>query len=210
MNPFGAGAGAAKKPGAGEAGRYGPWGYGRGRIAPLITPTSPGDYKKQLQAGTPGRKHRLIVSDMRKFGPESMRTALNQAVTLQPPEGGSRCVVALIDPSNIDQLRKLTPADEEHTVVLRLATTDGLRSRTAEQDPMAPFSEHTLRVALLESTGGWASLLNHALLASFTSTDSVCSWVPAAFRDHRRSGCSREISAAPWSSRSSTGFGDRS
>ncbi|WP_042804698.1 hypothetical protein [Streptomyces sp. C] len=53
-------------------------------------------------------------------------------------------------------------------------------------------------------------LVAHWRMASFTSTDSVCSWVPAAFSDHRHSGCSREIAAAPWSSRSSTGFGDRS
>ncbi|WP_327241742.1 hypothetical protein [Streptomyces sp. NBC_01320] len=134
-----------------------------GRIAPLITPTKRGDYRKQLQAGTPGRSHRIIVSDMREFSPAAMRTALKQAVLDQPPEGVSRCVIALIDPSNLGHLRELGPEDEEHMVFLRLATTDGLRSWTAEQDPMAPFSDPTQCVALLKATGGWASLLNHTL-----------------------------------------------
>ncbi|MFE9840617.1 hypothetical protein [Streptomyces goshikiensis] len=132
-----------------------------GRVAPLITPTKPSDYKKQLTAGTPGRSHRVIVSDMRKFG--SLRLALEQAITLQPPEGVSRCVVALVDPSNVDHLRELTEADEENMVFLRLATADGLRSWTSEEDPMAPFSDPAQRVALLQATGGWPMLLNHVL-----------------------------------------------
>ncbi|MFE3585761.1 hypothetical protein ACFXOJ_41555, partial [Streptomyces vinaceus] len=41
----------------------------------------------------------------------------------------------------------------------------------------------------------WRDGADVALVASFTSTDSVCSWVPAAFIDHRHSGCSREITA---------------
>ncbi|MCX4632845.1 DUF6233 domain-containing protein [Streptomyces sp. NBC_01443] len=36
-----------------------------------------------------------------------------------------------------------------------------------------------------------------AMMASFTSTDSVCSWVPAAFSDHLRSRCSWEIATVP-------------
>lgn len=36
----------------------------------------------------------------------------------------------------------------------------------------------------------WSST-NSELVASFTSTDSACTWVPAAFSDHRHSGCSR-------------------
>ncbi|WP_435243743.1 hypothetical protein [Streptomyces cucumeris] len=134
-----------------------------GRVAPLLTPTSPGGYKKQLQGGTPGRSHRIIVSDMRKFGPTALRLALDQAVTLQPPQGVSRCVVALVDPSNVEHLRELTATDEEKAILLQLATADGLGSWTSDQDPMAPYSDPAQRSALLNATGGWPSLLNHVL-----------------------------------------------
>ncbi|MFI5977268.1 hypothetical protein [Streptomyces sp. NPDC051452] len=132
-------------------------------IAPLIIPSSPKDYRKELQAGRPGRQHRIIVSDTRGFGPSALRQSLDQALTLQPPEGVSRCVVALLDPSQMDHLRELTNADEENIVLLQLTTADGLRSWTSSEDPMTPYYEPTQRAALLEATGGWPIVLNHLL-----------------------------------------------
>ncbi|MCQ9178681.1 hypothetical protein KMT30_06480 [Streptomyces sp. IBSBF 2953] len=134
-----------------------------GRIAPLIAPTTPAGYKKQLQTGAPGRQHRIILSDMRPFGREALRLALDQAITLQPQEGVTRCVVALVDSSNTDHMRELNGADEESMVFLKLATADGLRSWTSEQDAMAPYSDTAVRDALLKATGGWPTLLNHVL-----------------------------------------------
>ncbi|MDX3375162.1 hypothetical protein PV390_12180 [Streptomyces sp. ME02-6991-2A] len=134
-----------------------------GRIAPLITPASPSNYRRELQTGKPGPRHRIIVSDMREFSPNSLRNSLDQALTLQPPEGVSRCVVALLDPGRIGHLRQLTAADEENTVYLQLATADGLRSWTSSQDAMAPYSDPAQRAALLRVTGGWPSILDHLL-----------------------------------------------
>ncbi|WCD91152.1 hypothetical protein KPP03845_200113 (plasmid) [Streptomyces xanthophaeus] len=136
------------------------------RIAPLIAPNSPSNYKTALQSGRAGRQHRIIISDMRKFSVSALRDSLDQALTLQPPEGVSRCVVALVDPCRIDHLRELTAADEENTVLLQRATTDGLRSWTSNQDPMAPYSDPVQRAALLKTTGGWPSLLNRMLALS--------------------------------------------
>lgn len=133
------------------------------RIAPLIAPNAPNKYRTALQSGRAGRQHQIIVSDMRKFGTNALRESLDQALALQPPEGVSRCVVALVDPWRIDHLRELTAADEENTVLLQLATTDGLRSWTSNQDPMAPYSDPAQRAALLKATGGWPSLLNRML-----------------------------------------------
>ncbi|MFE2294385.1 hypothetical protein [Streptomyces sp. NPDC059452] len=134
-----------------------------GRIAPLITPASPSNYRKELQTGRPGPRHRIIVSDMREFSPSSLRNSLDQALALQPPEGVSRCVVALLDPARIEHLRQLTATDEENTVYLQLATADGLRSWTSGQDPMAPYSDPAQRSALLKITGGWPSILDRLL-----------------------------------------------
>ncbi|MFE9637237.1 AAA family ATPase [Streptomyces sp. NPDC006463] len=133
------------------------------RIATLISPNAPNKYRTALQSGRAGRQHRIIISDMRRFGANALRDSLDQALALQPPEGVSRCVVALVDPSRIDHLRELTAADEENTVLLQLATTDGLRSWTSNQDPMAPYSDPAQRAALLKATGGWPSLLNRML-----------------------------------------------
>ncbi|MFI6084724.1 hypothetical protein ACIBBB_27780 [Streptomyces sp. NPDC051217] len=134
-----------------------------GRLAPLIAPTTRVGYRKQLQTGAPGRQHRIILSDMRPFGREALRLALDQAIALQPQEGVTRCVVALVDSSNTDHMRELNGADEESMVFLKLATADGLRSWTSEQDAMAPYSDTALRDALLKATGGWPTLLNHVL-----------------------------------------------
>ncbi|MFJ8404872.1 hypothetical protein ACIQ9K_30920 [Streptomyces microflavus] len=134
-----------------------------GRIAPLITPASPSNYRKELQTGRPGPQHRIIVSDMRDFSPSSLRNSLDQALALQPPEGVSRCVVALLDPARIEHLAQLTAVDEENTVYLQLATADGLRSWTSSQDPMAPYSDPAQRSALLKITGGWPSILDRLL-----------------------------------------------
>ncbi|MFJ9193512.1 hypothetical protein [Streptomyces globisporus] len=134
-----------------------------GRIAPLITPASPSNYRKELQTGKPGPQHRVIISDMREFSPSSLRNSLDQALTLQPPEGVSRCVVALLDPARTEHLAQLTAADEENTVYLQLATADGLRSWTSGQDQMAPYSDPAQRSALLTITGGWPSVLDRLL-----------------------------------------------
>ncbi|MFF1716568.1 hypothetical protein [Streptomyces sp. NPDC058268] len=134
-----------------------------GRLASLIVPTTPAGYRKELQRGTPGRQHRIILSDMRPFGPEALRLALDQALTLQPQEGVTRCVVALVDSSNADHMRELTDADEENMVFLKLATAEGLRNWTSEQDAMAPYADTAWRDALLKATGGWPALLNHVL-----------------------------------------------
>ncbi|MFE7055813.1 hypothetical protein ACFVAO_11435 [Streptomyces californicus] len=134
-----------------------------GRIAPLITPASPSAYRKELQTGKPGPQHRIIISDMREFSPNSLRNSLDQALTLQPPEGVSRCVVALLDPARIEHLAQLTATDEENTVYLQLATADGLRSWTSGQDQMAPYSDPAQRSALLTITGGWPGILDHLL-----------------------------------------------
>ncbi|MFE5521618.1 AAA family ATPase [Streptomyces virginiae] len=133
------------------------------QIAPLIAPNAPNKYRTALQSGRAGRQHQIIISDMRRFGATALRDSLDQALALQPPEGVSRCVVALVDPYRIDHLRELTAADEENTVLLQLATTDGLRSWTSNQDPMAPYSDPAQRAALLKTTGGWPSLLNRML-----------------------------------------------
>ncbi|WP_406368934.1 AAA family ATPase [Streptomyces sp. NBC_01546] len=133
------------------------------RIAQLISPNAPNKYRTALQSGPAGCQHRIIISDMRGFGANALRDSLDQALALQPPEGVSRCVVALVDPSRIDHLRELTAADEENTVLLQLATTDGLRSWTSNQDQMAPYSDPAQRAALLKATGGWPSLLNRML-----------------------------------------------
>ncbi|WP_415940072.1 hypothetical protein [Streptomyces sp. 039-1] len=132
-------------------------------IAPLIIPNAPKDYRRELQAGRPGRQHRIIVSDTRGFGPSALRQSLDQALALQPPEGVSRCVVALLDPSQLDLLCELTTTDEENIVLLQLTTADGLRSWTSNEDPMTPYYEPTQRAALLETTGGWPIVLNHLL-----------------------------------------------
>ncbi|WP_393063072.1 hypothetical protein [Streptomyces sp. LN549] len=132
-------------------------------IAPLIIPSSPKDYRKELQAGRAGRQHRIIVSDTRGFGPSALRQSLDQALALQPPEGVSRCVVALLDPSQMEHLSELTSADEENIVLLQLTTADGLRSWTSSEDPMTPYYEPAQRAALLEATGGWPIVLNHLL-----------------------------------------------
>ncbi|MEV6781157.1 hypothetical protein [Streptomyces sp. NPDC051098] len=134
-----------------------------GRLAPLIAPTTPAGYRKQLQTGAPGRQHRIILSDMRPFGREALRLALDQAIAIQPQEGVTRCVVALVDSSNTDHMRELNGADEESMVFLKLATADGLRSWTSEQDALAPYSDTAVRDALLKATGGWPTLLNHVL-----------------------------------------------
>ncbi|MFD4026681.1 hypothetical protein ACFWRV_24695 [Streptomyces sp. NPDC058576] len=134
-----------------------------GRIDPLIIPGSASNYRKELQIGRPGPSHRIIVSDTREFGPGALRTSLDQAFSLQPPEGVSRCVVALLDPSRIEHLRQLTPADEENTVYLQLATADGLLSWTSSQDAMTPYSDPARRSELMKVTGGWPSTLGRLL-----------------------------------------------
>ncbi|MFF3359097.1 AAA family ATPase [Streptomyces sp. NPDC002917] len=133
------------------------------RIAPLISATSRNNYRQALQSGRGGRQHRIIISDMRDLKAGTLRSALDEALALQPPEGVSRCVVALIDASRIDLLRELTAGDEEHMVFLQLATADGVRRWTSNQDPMTPYSDPAQRAALLEATGGWPNLLNRLL-----------------------------------------------
>ncbi|MFE2688964.1 hypothetical protein [Streptomyces mirabilis] len=134
------------------------------KLEPIVSSASPAHYKKLLSTGKPGPMHRIVVMDLRGFSDAAARGSLEQAVTIQPPSGVTRTVVALADARDPEHLALAADFDPDNVLVpLRRATREGVSSWVADVESLAAFAESKARNRLLDVTGGWPLLLDEAL-----------------------------------------------
>lgn len=135
----------------------------------LYQPSKLDGYRRLLREGTPGEKHRVVISrDLADVNVDGARESIRKARELQPPSGVTRTAVVIVDAAAIDVLDVITgsaASSDNELVPLRRVTADGLRTWLASMNNhMATrFSDEVSQSRLLDVTGGWLLLLEDAL-----------------------------------------------
>ncbi|MEV0901460.1 hypothetical protein [Actinoplanes sp. NPDC049802] len=149
------------------------------RFALSVTRTAAA-YGTQLRRGEPGGDHRIVLDDLTGSPVDMVLTAIGQAERIQPDSGVSRTVVVVVDAAVPGMLGAVTGTSAvigaDLVVPLRRVTPAGLRSWTAENEPLHMFRDHASRSALMDATGGWPLLLDRAveLAAQQSRATKIC------------------------------------
>jgi hypothetical protein len=139
-------------------------------------------YRRLLREGTPGEKHRVVISrDLAEVNIDGAQDSIKKARELQPPSGVTRTAVVIVDAAAIDLLDVLTGSaarSDNELVPLRRVTEDGLRTWLASMNNhiATRFNDDAGQRRLLNVTGGWLLLLEDALrhAAAGRSAQQIC------------------------------------
>lgn len=146
----------------------------------------PGTFKKELAGGAAGDQHRVVVSDLSNTRLDHAVTSLQNALSMMPVSGVTRSVVALVNASTSDLLVRADAPDlgnfTDQIIVMHRLSADGLRSWVAsETEKVSCFSDTASQKLLIDTTGGWPTLLDEAaqLAASGRNARRCCELLTA-------------------------------
>ena len=132
----------------------------------LKTPASPASYGKELRAGAPSGKHRVVLSIPPNPRVDTIIGALEREAQALPQPSVTRTVVIVADVSKGSLLAGFggpsATISEDLVVPLRKASATGTRSWLTGNDRMVCFGDSAANTALMTATGGWPILLDRA------------------------------------------------
>jgi hypothetical protein len=152
----------------------------------LAVPAAPAAYGKELRAGSPGGKHRVVLSVLPNPKIDTVLGALDRASRAHPQPGVTRTVVIAVDVTAGGVLASLGGAGaaigEDLIMPLRRATATGLRSWLTDNERMSCFGDVTMHTALMTATGGWPVLLDLAaeLALRIDRAQRICEEITAS------------------------------